>query len=125
MLNDTITRISNTIKNDIVMKTCKEQEVYEGQHLTRMLLDFSTAHINDANISTSSLPLMSGMSLKCFSTMLAKTLWTSSTSANIGVRLLVSSSSKRELLRLLCSLDSRRGRLAGVTWAGGLRPLEE
>lgn len=95
------------------------------QRLIRNPFDFSMAHMNDARVSTSSLPLIGGISLKCLSTMQAKTVWTSSTSAKIGVRLLFSSSSKRELRRLLCSFDSRRGLLAGVVCAGGLRTRGE
>lgn len=95
------------------------------QHLIRKPFDFSTAHMNDARVSTSSLPLIGGISRKCFSTMPARTTWTSSTSAKMGGRPLFSSSSKRELRRLLCSFDSRRGLLAGVVCAGGLRTRGE
>lgn len=57
--------------------------------------------------------------------MLANTLCTSATSAKTGVRTRPSSSNNRELLRRLCSLDSRRGRLAGVITAAGLAPRDE
>ena len=57
--------------------------------------------------------------------MLANTVCTSATSANTGVRVRPSSASNRELLRRLCSLDSRRGRFAGVITAAGLVPRDE
>ena len=57
--------------------------------------------------------------------MLANTVCTSAISANTGVRARPSSSKNRELLRRLCSLDSRRGRFVGVVTAGGLAPRDE
>ena len=56
--------------------------------------------------------------------MLANTVCTSATSANTGVRARPSSSNNRELLQRLCSLDSRRGRFAGVVTADGLPPRD-
>jgi len=109
-------RVPNENKNVAEKKQARERPS-STQHFTLPLFAFSTAHINEASVSTSSLPLMDGISLKCFSTIPANTTWSSSRSANIGVRLRLSSSS-RELLLLLCSLGSRRGRFAGVIRGG-------
>lgn len=75
-----------------------------------------TAHMNDANVSTS----LTLCSRKCFSTTNASVLCTSVTSDKTGVTLgRLSSSNKRELrLRLALALSSRRGRLAGVGGRG-------
>lgn len=77
--------------------------------------------MKDAKLSTSLTTWLS----KCRWAMLANTVCTSPTSASTGVRIRTSSSKSRELRRRLCSLDSRRGRFAGVVTTGGLVPRDE
>jgi len=97
-------------------RQCKFKGVFLESllHLTFPPFAFSTAHINDARVSTSSLPLIDDSSRKCRSAIPASTPWSSSTSAKIGVRLRVSSSTNLELRRRFCSFNSRRGLFAGV-----------